>query len=331
MRWRLFGGEKIENTHFIFEKTSVKKSEIQNPKSEVVKAWLLLALGVVCIAMAAIFVKWAKTDPVSTGFFRMVFACLGALPFLVFQQKKKLQTLEIGSKTSFFDIQKVWPALAAGGLWGINLALWNTAVAQGQATLATLLNNLAPIWAGLFALYFFREKLSKNYWPGVAVALAGVVLAFWNDLFSGHLTIEKATFLAAPTSILYAANIQFQRRARQNGLAALELMFWVSAASGAVLFLVGLAKGSPFWGFSTEQWAVFVGIGVVSSLVGWTAIGYALGHLPASTAQVALLNQAVMTAVFDFFFFGKNLSGIQMIGGAVILTGLAIVVWRKKG
>jgi drug/metabolite transporter (DMT)-like permease len=60
-------------------------------------------------------------------------------------------------------------------------------------------------------------------------------------------------------------------------------------------------------------------------VVGWLAINYALGHLPASVVSVTLLGQPVLTAVFAVPLLGQALSQAQLLGGVVALAGIYLV------
>jgi drug/metabolite transporter (DMT)-like permease len=82
-----------------------------------------------------------------------------------------------------------------------------------DAGVATLLANNAPLWVGLAAWLFFHERLTANYWLGLAVAMIGMVLIVGvsGSLFTGS---GLGNLLAIGASVLYAAYLLTTQRVR---------------------------------------------------------------------------------------------------------------------
>ena len=70
-----------------------------------------------------------------------------------------------------------------------------------------------------------------------------------------------------------------------------------------------------------------IALGVLTQVGGWLLIIYALGHLPASAAVVVLLAQPVVTGLLSIPLLGETLGIRQVIGGALLLTGIALCLW----
>ncbi|MDQ3928056.1 MAG: DMT family transporter, partial [Chloroflexota bacterium] len=77
-----------------------------------------------------------------------------------------------------------------------------------------------------------------------------------------------------------------------------------------------------------DQYLSLVALALISHVLGWLAINYALGHLPASLTAVTLLLQPVMTALLAVPLLGEGLSLYQAGGGVLVLLGIYIVVRR---
>jgi drug/metabolite transporter (DMT)-like permease len=60
-------------------------------------------------------------------------------------------------------------------------------------------------------------------------------------------------------------------------------------------------------------------------LTGYLALGYALGHLPASVVSPTMLGQPVLTALLAIPILGESLHPVQWIGGLVVLGGIYLV------
>ncbi|MBN2765024.1 MAG: DMT family transporter [Paludibacteraceae bacterium] len=126
--------------------------------------YFLLLFGVLCISWSAIFVKLAGVSGVSSGFYRLLFGMLGIIPVWLYFRKP------------IHDKFGVMIAVICGVLFAADIVLWNTSIMLSKATISTLLANLAPVWVGLGALIFMKEKPRGTFWWGTALSLVGVVL-----------------------------------------------------------------------------------------------------------------------------------------------------------
>jgi drug/metabolite transporter (DMT)-like permease len=70
-------------------------------------------------------------------------------------------------------------------------------------------------------------------------------------------------------------------------------------------------------------WAV-LGLGLFTQLGGYLALTYALGHLPATITSISLLAQGPLTAVLATILLGEPFTAPQMIGGAMVLSGVGL-------
>jgi drug/metabolite transporter (DMT)-like permease len=274
-------------------------------------AYAALAVGILCIGCSALFVKFAGVPGTVSAFYRLLFAAPPLVVAWVWTRK---------ALPARRDLQ----LMAAGGaLFAIDLSLWNSGLLLTSAATATLLANNAPIWVGLGALFIFHERLAPKFWFGLALSLLGMALivgyAGWRDLSFNH-----GDLLAIAASVFYAAYLLTTQKAR---VANDTLTFMtVSVLAGAVLLLVlNLCLGLPLGGFSPRSWWALVGLGLVSQLVGWLAINYALGHLKASAVSVSLLAQAVVTALLSIPLLGETLGLAQTVGGLLVLSGIYLV------
>jgi drug/metabolite transporter (DMT)-like permease len=88
---------------------------------------------------------------------------------------------------------------------------------------------------------------------------------------------------------------------------------------------ITIAQGDPLWGFSINSWLALLGLALITHVIGWLAISYALGHIRASIVSVTLLGQPVLTALFSIPLLGEGLVLLQIIGGLLVLSGIYIV------
>ncbi len=280
-------------------------------------AYLALVVGVVCISFTAIFTKWAGVPGPVAAALRMTAATVVlAIPLAWHLRRTGLPRSGVR-----------WGVM--GGLWfAINLGMLSSALLLTSAANATLMDNTAPIWVGLGALIFFHEKLGKRYWAGLGLALTGAAVVSGFRL-AGNLSFNAGDALAFAGAIFYAGYLLNTQRARRD-LDSLTYLWLVAATAAAVLLAFCLLRDLPLLGYSPRSYLALFAMGVISQSGGWLLINYALGHLPASSAVVVLLAQPVLTGLLSIPLLGESLVVRQVIGGALLLTGITLCL-RPNG
>jgi drug/metabolite transporter (DMT)-like permease len=281
----------------------------------------VLALGIVCIALSAIFVKLAVGVPGTvSAFYRVAIAAVAlAIPFARGQARKSRASGAQGRLG-----WRVWAlAIIAGVFFALDLGFWNTSLGFTTAANATLLGNDAPLVVGLGALVLFHERPRMSYWLGLVIALLGMsVIVGWDVISQSPLS--AGDLLAMLAGVFYAGYLLATQRirAKMDTLPSL----WVASATGTILLLVFiLATGQALAGYSLNAYMALLGLGLISQVVGWLAINYALGHMPASVVSVTLLSQPILTALFAVPLLGESLETHQITGGLIALSGIFLV------
>jgi drug/metabolite transporter (DMT)-like permease len=69
---------------------------------------------------------------------------------------------------------------------------------------------------------------------------------------------------------------------------------------------------------------ILLALAAVSHVGGQGLIAYALAGLPAAFASVGLLVQPVAATLFAWLLLGERCSGLQALGGAIVLGGILL-------
>jgi drug/metabolite transporter (DMT)-like permease len=275
--------------------------------------YIALAIGISALSLSAMFVRWAEAPGPITGFYRLLISSFLLTPLFIRQQKK---LAPIDKKYLIFP-------LLAGIFTAFDFAFWNSSVKFTTAANATLLGNTSPLWVALFALFIFREKLRGIFWLGLIIALTGAVLVMGSD-FLRHPTLGIGDLLASTAAIFYASYQLITQRGRKH-IDPLRYMWLVGLSATIGMFIINLVLGNSFTGYSTQTWAIFFVTAIVSQMIGYLAISYALGHLPASVVSPTLIGQPILTTILAIPMLGEIPSALQWIGGAIALAGIYIV------
>ena len=135
---------------------------------------LIATLGAACISSSAILVTLAHVGADHDGFFRCALALPVLVPLAVLEQRR-LGPRPLASRLS---------AVTAGLFLAVDLVLWNHAIADVGAGVATVLGNLQVLFVAVFAWLVLRERPSRRYLVMLPVVLVGVVLVA--GMVGGH-------------------------------------------------------------------------------------------------------------------------------------------------
>lgn len=286
---------------------------MENEKHPNLAAYGALAVGALTLGFSPIFVRWANAPGLVSGFYRMGIASLILLlPFLR-EQRNGRQALR----------GAVWPAIWAGLFFAGDLAAWMNGVMLAGVNNPTLLSNTAPMWVGLGAILFLGEKLKPLFWGGLGLAFAGAGVILGKDL-STAAEIGRGSLFGLLSGAFYGGYFLFMQRARQklNSLSS----FWIAAATSAITLLAAsIGFGLPLSGYPQTTYMAFLAMGVVTQAIGYMAITFALGRLPASIVSPTLLLQPVLSAMLAWPLLGETVSAVQAAGGTAVLVGVYLV------
>ena len=281
-----------------------------------ISPWIYLSIGVLCIAFSAIFVKLAHINGISAAFYRLLIAGIVLFPYY------------IATSTRRFNFLHATGAFLCGMFFASDVSMWYVAIMRTDATVSTLLGNLAPLWTGILGFFFFKIKPSKYYWIGTFIALTGVIILLDFNKFI-LLKVNAGFFLAIAASVFYALYLLTSRVIRQS-FDTVSFMMFTLIGGLFTTYIFAQITDAPLWGFSIHSWLSLVGMALVSHLTGWLVINYALGHIPSTEASLALLSQSVCTAFLASFILNETIVLHQIIGGLIVLSGIALVYIKRN-
>lgn len=263
------------------------------------------------IAFAGIFIRLAQpAPPVVVAFYRMLFAAL-ALGAWQLAAGRPLVWRGAGPRL----------ALAAGLLFGLDHALWQTSIVLTTVATSTLLVNVTPLHVGLYSALVLRQRLHPRFVFGAALGLVGCGVLLGAP--GGGPADLQGMLLALAASVFYAGYLIVIGSARAE-LDTASALFWVTASSAGLLGVAALARGDPFSGFPTRSWLAMLGAAGVSQLVGVLGIIWSMRFLPPTFASVALLAQPVCAAALAWWLLAEPLGALQAAGGVAVLAGIGL-------
>lgn len=293
----------------------------QPASSPVYRAWMpymALVVGVIALGFSAMFVRWANAPGPVVGFYRIGISTVILAPFFI---ARRNNSKPISRKFLMFPV-------LGGLLTALDHGFWNTSVNFTSAANATLLGNTAPLWVALFAWLVWKERMRFTFWIGLVFTLSGAAIVLGTD-FLRHPALGIGDILAIAAGIFYAGYFLVTQRGRTNW-DTLSYIWVVSFVSSLCLLGISLGLGMPISGYPPPTYLAFLGAALVSQTGGYLAVGYALGHLPASLVAPTMIGQPVVTALLAIPLLGESLQLPQVVGGLAVLLGIYIVHSSRK-
>ncbi|WP_066223286.1 DMT family transporter [Formosa haliotis] len=281
------------------------------------KPRIALIVGILCISIFPVLVRLSLTPGLISAFYRMAIASAVILPYVLITKQFKMPSTKIFMLASL-----------CGVVFGLDVGVWNIAIQESSATQATLLTNLSPVWVGIGAFLFLKDKPLRNFWIGTVIALFGMVMLVGFNFFI-NLDFNLAFFFAILSGMLYAVYMLTSKFVLEE-TDVLTFMTISVVSSAIALGILSAIMKEPFSGFSNMGWFVLVIQGLVCQLLAWLLISYATKHMRATRVSVSLLGQAILASILAWIFLNETITLQMMIGGLILLFGIRVTFYTKN-
>ena len=277
--------------------------------------YMAIVIGVASVSMSAIFVKLANAESAVIAFYRMFFSVLIMSPVFFLKYRSELKQLH----------RKDWVySTVAGVFLAFHFILWFESLNYTSVASSTVLVTLQPLFAFVGTYIFFKEKVSPQSIVAGAVAIVGSFLVGWGDFrISG--SALYGDMLALVACALITGYLLFGQDVRKR-LSLMTYTMVVYSVSTVCLFFYVLIMGQSFGPYETSDWFWFIMLALVPNLLGHTLFNWSLKWVSTNTISVAILFEPVGAAVLAYFIFAEKLMVSQIVGGLVIVVGIALFI-----
>lgn len=213
-----------------------------------------------------------------------------------------------------------------------NVTLWNLFTAYGVSEMpagrASIIAYTMPAWAALFGALALGERLTLPRLAGLGLGMAGIAALLLPEL--GHVMAAPsgaaAMILAA---MVWAAGTVAMKRFRWS-LSAGALTGWQISFGGLPIVAAAIVAG-PFPGLERADAAAIAALlyvivfGMLISQWAWFVV---LAQLPASVAAIGTLAIPVIGVLSSALLLGERLGPTEIAALALVVTALALVLFR---
>ena len=225
-------------------------------------------------------------------------------------------------------------AMASIGVAGTQLAYF-AAIERIPVSTSILIEYMAPLLLVAVAWVRSRRTPKLVVLVGSVVALAGLMLV----VSPGGQARPDILGLGFAALAMVGAAVYYLVAARPaEGLPPVALASSGLVLGGVLLGVVGLVGAVPFttssndvalFGESVSWWVPLLIVGVVGTAIAYATSLTATRMLGSRLASFAGLLEVVAAAFYAWLLLGEQLTVLQLLGGLLILTGIAFVRAEK--
>ncbi len=219
-----------------------------------------------------------------------------------------------------------WRFFAVVGLLvGVNTNLGFIAVRYVEPGTASLLSRTSILFGVLLGVFWLGERLTRVEMAGAAVAIAGAIAISAQP--GDHLRVGSLVVVIA--TLLYALHSAVVKRFG-SAIPFREFFFFRLASTTAVVFVLGVGQQQLVWPGGTA-WLILVVAATVNVVLSRSLYYLALRRLDMTFLTIVLTLTPVVTWLWSIPLFGGRPTGVEIVGGAAILSGVIIVSASRGG
>jgi drug/metabolite transporter (DMT)-like permease len=194
------------------------------------------------------------------------------------------------------------------------------AVARISAPLTSVVQQTQVLFVALMGRVFLGDTVGPRFWVGAAVAVLGASVLHVGPTNQGSVDAAGMAMAVGSAACFSAMNVLTRKYIHQiRPVAVNALRLWMSVA-----LWLALERRVPSSAGTTSFLVAAALAGVFGPFLSRTAIMYSLKYLPPTrTTLIGLITPAI-TLVPAFLAFGTVPSGRELLGGTLMIAGIAI-------
>jgi drug/metabolite transporter (DMT)-like permease len=199
-------------------------------------------------------------------------------------------------------------------------------------SVALIIEFTASIWIALYLRFVRKKHISPIMWLGIACAFFGLILV--SQIWSGSTLHPLGVAVAFADAFALSYYFITAERLTQTRT-SLSLMTW-GIGVAAIFWAIIL----PWWSFPFEYltdsyslsgnlsgynapgWALMLWIIIIGTVIPYLLTVTGIRELSAGTSSVIGMIEPIFAGVIAWIILNEALSGIQLVGCAVVLFGI---------
>jgi drug/metabolite transporter (DMT)-like permease len=278
------------------------------------KAYIYLLIAIAAISLSPILTRFATAPSLSISAFRLLFAT--GLTYLL-----GYKAINLGLK-KLTRSSVIW-IIISGVALALHFWAWIESLNFTSVASSTLLVSTHPLFVLPLCMFLFKEPLTTKKVAGLVLTLLGTLLLsgvgslqdLTQDFYGNMLALVGALFVG-----IYLIIGKKIRHTTDNE----TYTFMIYAVATVFLWSTQPISGINILHFSGQDYLIFVLLAIFPTLLGHTIFNKVLETLSATTISLATLGEPILASVYAFILFKETLTGIQLVAGFLIITGIVV-------
>ncbi len=278
-----------------------------------IKPYLGLAIGIVAVSFASIFIRLAEAPSLVIAASRLTIASLILAPAVLIKSKDELRALTKAD---------LGLALLSGLFLGLHFATWISSLEYTSVASSVVFVSTSPMFVGLASHFLLKERVSRQMFVGIAVSVLGGMIVGYGDFGLGTRELF-GDLLAIVGAVAVSGYLLVGRKLRRH-LSLLSYIFLVYATAAVFLIAICLVAGHTFSGYSRQTYLLFILLAAVPQIIGHSSYNWALKYLPATFVGVATLGEPIGSTILAYFILTETPTLAKISGGVLTLAGIYV-------
>jgi drug/metabolite transporter (DMT)-like permease len=199
------------------------------------------------------------------------------------------------------------------------------AVRTIDASTASILNALVPLFTTVVAALWIRDRITVPKAAGIVLSIAGTaVLVGWTPTPMSAQELAAAA-MSVTATVLYGINIVYSR-VRLRAATPIATSTWTLLLAAAVLLPAVAPIDRDLAAVPATAWLALAGLAVVSTTVAFIYYYRLIADIGPVKASTVTLLVPVFGMVWGVAFLGEPLTPGRLAGCAIILLGCALIL-----
>jgi drug/metabolite transporter (DMT)-like permease len=209
------------------------------------------------------------------------------------------------------------------GLAMVHFTYFKTISLTNVAT-AILLEYLAPIIVLTVGVVFMKHRFTWSLPVGVALSIGGCALVV-GAAGGGGIVVSPEGIAWGLASAVFFATYSLMGTVAAGRYSPYTTLVW-GLAFAVLFWLCVLGPKAVFAVFADPKTAAaVVFMGVVSTVIPFSAFLVALRHIPPTNATIASTIEPLLAGIGAFLLFGESFSATQVLGGLLVISAIVVV------
>lgn len=274
---------------------------------------LAVLLGVAGVSLSAVLVRWSTAPSLILVLYRVGMAAALLAPYTLLRHREELRALAR---------REVLLCLASGAFLGLHFAAYFESLRYTSIASSVVLVDTEVLFVALGTVLVLRQRLSGRAWLAVTLAFGGSVVIAMADTAVGPDAV-RGDIIALSGALCMAVYTMIGAVCRKN-ISTTVYTFLVYCSAALTVLVIALFSGLPLAGYGAENVLTAFGMAVFCTLLGHSVFSWGLKYLPPAFISTAKLLEPVFASVWGLALFGERPGVLTLLGGAVIIAGVAL-------